>query len=286
MSEEKKNLQLKLNKVIQNLGQINYTINEDDVLIQILQSKRNFQDFYTNYKTLIKNLSKYVKIQMELKYKLKKIKFLLPNKEYFWGSSSLETTASNQITKLLIIINDPLNYPGVFSKIKMCFNSIKEGSIFQFLEAAENNNYKVIVLNISKVKDNNKDIDSYLQNFWKLFIQNQLKYLNNIIIVSHNNSSIPLIKLLNKNQRDFEEKIKKIILINSKHNEFYKIMEKNIQETFSKKTTNYILSNETIGNLIYSSLTSFDGCENRSSGTINEDECHLNVLKELINFLI
>ena len=286
MSEEKKNLQLKLNKVIQNLGQINYTINEDDVLIQILQNKRNFQNFYSNYKTLIKNLSKYVKIQMELKYKLKKIKFLLPNKEYFWGSSSLETTASNQITKLLIIINDPLNYPGVFSKIKMCFNSIKEGSIFQFLEIAENKNYKVIVLNISKVKDNNKDIDSYLQNFWKLFIQNQLKYLNNIIIVSHNNSSIPLIKLLNKNQRDFEEKIKKIILINSKHNEFYKIMEKNIQETFTKKTTNYILSNETTGNLIYSSLTSFDGCENRSCGTLNEEECHINIINELINLLI
>ena len=284
--EEKKNLQLNLSNVIKNLGQMNYTINEDDVLIQILKDKKNFQDFYSIYPSLIKNLAKYVKIQMELKYKLKKIKFFPPNKDYFWGSSSLETSPSNQITKLLIIMNDPLNYPGVFSKIKMCFNSIKAGSIFNFLEVAENKGFKVIVLNISKVKDNNKDIDLYLQNFWKLFIQIQLKYLNNIIILSHNNSSIPLIKLLNKNQRDFEEKIKKIILINSKHNEFYKIMEKNIQETFTKKTTNYILSNETTGNLIYSSLTSFDGCENRSCGTLNEEECHINIINELINLLI
>ena len=69
--EEKKNLQLNLSNVIKNLGQMNYTINEDDVLIQILKDKKNFQDFYSIYPSLIKNLAKYVKIQMELKYKLK-----------------------------------------------------------------------------------------------------------------------------------------------------------------------------------------------------------------------
>ena len=63
-------------------------------------------------------------------------------------------------------------------------------------------------------------------------------------------------------------------------------MKNNIKKKFTIITTIYILSNESIGNLIYSSLTSFDGCENRSSGTINEDECHLNVIKELENLLI
>ena len=43
--EEKKNLQLNLSNVIKNLGQMNYTINEDDVLIQILKDKKNFRIF-------------------------------------------------------------------------------------------------------------------------------------------------------------------------------------------------------------------------------------------------
>jgi hypothetical protein len=258
--KEQKNPEQKISKIIGQLTQLNYSISEDDILIKILENNNNsnFNNFYKNYNNLLKLLSKYINAKMILKYELKKIKIFPPNKDYFWGSKSLENTALKQINKVLIILNDPLYYPGIFSNNLLFFDSIYNATVFKLIELTEKKNFPVIILNISKVKNYERDIDIYLDNFWKLIIENKLINLNNIIFIAHKIASISLIKLLNKNHRDFEEKIKKIILINSSHKEYYKIMDKNMQEIFSKKTTNYILSNLPIGSLLYTSTSSLE----------------------------
>jgi hypothetical protein len=257
--EQKNPQQIKILNIIGQLTQLNYSISEDDILIQILDNNdTNFSNFLKNYKILLKLLSKYINSKMILKYELKKIKIFPPNNDYFWGSKSLENTALKQINKVLIILNDPFNYPGIFSNNLLFFDTIYNASVFKFIELAEKKKFPVIILNVSKVKNNERDIDLYLDNFWKLIIENKLINLTNIIFIAYKNASISLIKLLNKNHRDFEEKIKKILLINSSHKEYYKIMDKSMQEIFSKKTTNYILSNLPVGSLIYSSTSSLE----------------------------
>ena len=71
-------------------------------------------------------------------------------------------------------------------------------------------------------------------------------------------SSIPLIKLLKNNKRDFEENINKIIMINSKHKKYYQILDDDLKKQFINKCTNYILSNEPLGQLIYSNINSIE----------------------------
>jgi len=183
---------------------------------------------------------------------MKKTRILIPNKDYFWSSSLIEKTSSHLINKLIIVINDPHNKAGVFSKSNLLFDNINNGCIFPLIEFTENKNFPLILLNPKK------KIDEYLDNFWKIYIKNQLKYLHNIIFIAQGMSSIPLIKLLKNNKRDFEENITKIILINSKHKKYYQILDEDLRKEFMNKCTNYILSNEPFGHLISSNTNSLE----------------------------
>ena len=53
-------------------------------------------------------------------------------------------------------------------------------------------------------------------------------------------SSIPLIKLLKNNKRDFEENISKIIMINSKHKKYYQIFDDDLKKVFMNKWLFYL----------------------------------------------
>ena len=85
-----------------------------------------------------------------------------------------------------------------------------------------------------------------MNNFWKIYIKQQLKYLHNIIIIVSGISSLALIRLLKNNKRDFEENISKIIMINSKHKKYYNILDEDLKKQFNNKCINYILSNESL----------------------------------------
>ena len=183
---------------------------------------------------------------------MKKTRILPPNKDYFFSSKLIEKTSSHLINKLILVINDPHNKAGVFSKTNLFFNNINNGSIFPLIEYTENKNFPLILLNPKK------NIDEYLDNFWKIYIKNQLKYLHNIIIIVQGLSSIPLIRLLKNNKRDFEENILKIIMINSKHKKFYQIFDDDLKKEFMNKCTNYVLSNEPLGHLINSNINSLE----------------------------
>ena len=71
-------------------------------------------------------------------------------------------------------------------------------------------------------------------------------------------SSLPLIKLLKNNKKDFEEKISKIIMINSRHKKYYNIFDDDLKKQFNNKCINYIFSNEPLGQLVNTSMDSLE----------------------------
>ena len=254
MSLDKTKYEEKLKQINEELSNLNYYINDKNELVPKIKSKNNKKyDTLSNYPKILKLLCKYIKINLYLKYGMKKTRIISPNKDYFWSSKLLEKTSSHLINQLLIVITDPLNDAGIFSKSNLLYDNINNGCIFPLIELVENKNYPLILLNPKK-----NNIDEYLENFWKIYIKNNLKYLHNIIIICQGMSSLPLIRLLNKQKRDFEENISKIILINSKHKKYYQVLDETLQKTFMNKTVNYILSNEPVGNLIYSNVNTLE----------------------------
>ena len=252
MDSIKAKYEKKKGTVLNKLNSLNYTIDNEGNLISSIQSKNNRHIDMNHYKNILELIYKYIKCNLYLKYGMKKTIILPPNKDYFWSSKLIEKTSSYLINKLIIVINEPYKKAGVFSKSNLLFKNINESCIFPLLEFSENKNIPLILLNPKK------NFDEYLNNFWKIYIKNQLKYLHNIIIISYGMSSIPLIKLLKNNKRDFEENINKIIMINSKHKKYYQILDDDLKKQFINKCTNYILSNEPLGQLIYSNINSIE----------------------------
>lgn len=256
MNEEQTKNQIKLNKIIESLQKYNLAINEEGMLIKMIQKPKTFQEFNDTYPQILRLITKYIKVQLFLKYNMTKYKILLPNKEYIYCSNNLVIPNLIIQTKLLIILNDPNNPLGVFSKPKLIFENIPSGSVFPVLDLAINKNYSVIIPYIYKKDKIDYNIDAILGNFWKVFIQIRLKYISEIIIISQKTASINLIKLLENYPSDFIEKTKKIILINSKHFDMHQILDKDIKELFRQKATNYTLATDPVGTQLYSSIIS------------------------------
>ena len=249
---DKSKYEEKFRTVLLELNNNNYTIDKEGNLISSIPCLNSRHIDMTKHKILLEQIYKYIKYSLFLKYEMKKTKILPPSKDYFFSSKLIEKTSSHLINKLILVINDIHNKAGIFSKTNLLFDSINNGSIFPLIEISENKNYPLILLNPKK------KIDEYLDNFWKIYIKNQLKYLHSIIIIVQGMSSIPLIKLLKNNKRDFEENITKIIMINSKHKKFYQIFDDDLRKVFMNKVINYILSNEPFGHLISSNLNSLE----------------------------
>ena len=252
MSNDKPKYEDKLKTVLQRLNDINYTIDKDNILIINKPCINNKHIDISKEKILFSLIYKYIKYNLYLKYEMKKT-YIIPNKkDHFFCSKLIEKTSPHLINKIIIVINDPNNKSGIFSKSNLLFDNINNGCIFPLIEISEKNNYPLILLN-----PKNK-IDEYFSNFWKIYINNQLKYLRNIIFIVQGMSSIPLMRLMKNNKKDFEEKVTKIIMINSKHKKYYQILDEDLKKVFMNKCTNYILSNEPFGELIYSSNNSIE----------------------------
>ncbi len=252
MSDNKSKYEEKLNKVLSELNNHNYSIDKEGKLISSIPSFNYKQIDIQKYRQILELIYKYIKYNLYLKYEMKKTRILPPNNDYFWSSQLIEKTSSHLINKLILVINDTCNKRGIFSKTNLLFNNINQGCIFPLIKFTENKNFPLILLNPKK------KIDEYFDNFWKIYIKNQLKYLHNIIIIAQGMSCIPLIRLLKNNKRDFEENITKIIMINSKHKKYYKIFDEDLRKVFMNKCTNYILSNEPFGHLISSNINSLE----------------------------
>ena len=98
------------------------------------------------------------------------------------------------------------------------------------------------------------DFDSHCEYVWKNLIS--FKQFKNINIITFELASISLIKLMNKFSNDFNRFVNNISLINSDHENFYNILNNEMKLDFEKKVTNYMLSNEEAGTIIYKSLES------------------------------
>ena len=242
----------KLELILEKLNSLNYIIDSEGNLISSIPCINSKHIDIEKFKPTLEIIYKYIKYNLLIKYGMKKIKILPPSKDYFWSSKIIEQTSSYLITKLILVINEPNKNVGVFSKSKLLFDNINKSCIFPLIEFSENKNIPLILLNPKK------NLDEYLNNFWKIYIKNNLKYLHNIIIIVSGMSSLALIRLLKNNKRDFEENISKIIMINSKHKNYYNILDNELKKQFSNKCINYILSDEPLGQLINSSMDSIE----------------------------
>ena len=242
----------KLKLVLDQLNSLNYIIDNEGNLISSTPSINNRHINIDKYKLILEIIYKYIKYNLYFKYNMKKIKILPPAKDNFLCSNLIEKTSSYMINKLILVINEPNKKLGVFSEANLLFDNIHKCCIFPLIEFFENKNIPLIILN---PKNN---FDEYLNNFWKIYIKKQLKYLRNIIIITSGTSSISLIKLLKNNKRDFEENITKIVMINSRHKKYFNILDDDSKKQFNNKCINYILSNEPLGQLIYSKMDSIE----------------------------
>ena len=242
----------KLESILEKLNSLNYMIDNQGNLISSIPSLNNRHIDIEKYKLILEIIYKYIKYNLNLKYGMIKTKILPPSKDYFWSSKLIEQTSSYLITKLILFINEPNKKVGVFSKSNLLFDNIHKSCIFPLVEFSENKKIPLIILN------QKHNLDEYLNNFWKIYIKSKLKYLNNIIIIVSGMSSFALIRLLNNNKRDFEENISKIIMINSKHKNYYNILDDDLKKQFNNKCINYVLSNEPLGQLISSSMDSLE----------------------------
>ena len=242
----------KLKSIIEKLNSLNYIIDSEGNLISSIPSINHRHINMDKYKMILEIIYKYIKYNLYLKYDMKKIYILPPSKDNFWSSKLIEKTSSYMINKLILFINEPNKKLGVFSKSNLLFDNINKSCIFPLIEFSESKNIPLIILN---PKNN---FDEYLNNFWKIYIKKELKYLRNISIIVFGMSSFSLIKLLRNNKRDFEENITKIFMINSKHKKYYNILGDDLKKQFNNKCVNYILSDEPIGQIINSSTDSLE----------------------------
>ena len=242
----------KLESILEKLSSLNYIIDSEGNLISSIPCINSKHIDIDKFKPILDIIYKYIKYNLHIKYGMKKIRILPPSKDYFWSSKLIEQTSSYLITKLILVINEPNKQVGVFSKSKLLFDNINKSCIFPLIEFSESKNIPLIILN---PKNN---FDEYLNNFWKIYIKKELKYLRNISIIVFGMSSFSLIKLLRNNKRDFEENITKIFMINSKHKKYYNILGDDLKKQFNNKCVNYILSDEPIGQIINSSTDSLE----------------------------
>ena len=96
-------------------------------------------------------------------------------------------------------------------------------------------------MNPNKLKDNKliakinefSDHHTHCEYIWNEYIsRNQI--INSISIIAHKNSSFSVIKLMKKFSDDFKYRVKNIFLINSMHNNFYKLLDIDLQLVFQK----------------------------------------------------
>lgn len=284
--EINQNISPKILKIIDALNCLNYKFeSEEEVLVDISKNEKYKLTTPEDLQKIIKILHKYIKSKIRGSYNLNKIKIPVKNTNiHFLCSEDFK-----QNNKLLLVIPDRgVDALGVFSNISIIYESIKKGSMIEYIEAAKYSNYAFMTFNPNRRKLHNTHISDHhlvCEFIWKEYISTQNK-LNNIVVVAHKNASLSIIKLMTVFKEDFINKVKKIIFIDSSIYNMPDILKTEMKLEFEKKCTNYILSPAPLGTLIYSHSESMEGCENRSSGVTNLNLCHYNILPEIKKFLI
>ena len=290
----------KLTKIVDNLNSYGFKLEGDDETVVDLVKKEKIKltaSIKESYPKIYKLLVKYIKAKLTMCYSMEKLYFNkldvtspIKGKTKVISAHVLATHDFGTNNKLLILIPDQGedNQLGIFSKTTLIYNSLKHGSMITYVEAATINNYSVLLMNPNKLRSNKTNLEipeysdhySHCEYIWNEFIASNTK-ITQIIIIGNGNASISIIKLMNKFRQDFKNRVRKISLINSNHNIMYEILSTEMKMEFERKCTNYILSSEKEGTLLYSSSESSEGCENRSCGSVREETAHFLILDEI-----
>jgi hypothetical protein len=232
----------KMNKILESLNTLNYKLEGDEEIIVDLIKKEKYKlkisKASDNFENISKLLFKYIKAKIRMCYNIQKIKFGGKDTS-FYGSINianlLSDCARNEIfKKIMIIIPDRGNDLGIFSKVGLIYESVKSGSMIGYIELAQKLDYKIILLNPYKNVDKYQP-EEYIELFWQEIILNKkLANVNNICLISHQHSSINVIKLLSKYEDDFKNRIQRVIFINSGHNSMFEILPLELRFEFER----------------------------------------------------
>jgi len=267
----------KITKILENLNLLNYKLDGDEEILVDLIKKEKFkltsESSRENLEKIYRLLIKYVKSKLIMCFNMQKKE---STSNYLKSSKILVSKDYNTKNKLVIFIPDRQTDCCIFSKVSLIYGSLKKGSIINYVEQAMNSNYSVLLMNPYKHEKKDKtttfkqyDHYDYCEAVYEEFVLGR-ENIKNIVFIVNKMGSFTMIKLINKFKEDFRLKVKKVILINSSHNSMFEVLSPEMRIDFETKCTNYITSSSPEGTLLYSSTESNEGCENRSSGSLNE----------------
>ena len=284
---------LKITKLIDNLNLLGYKLDtEEEVLVDLIKKEKFkiISDFSReNLEKIYRLLVKYIKCKLIMSYNMQKREC---NSSYIKNSKILISKDFGTKNKIVVFIPDRLTESCCLSKVSLIYGSVKKGSIINYVEIAANNNYSVILMNPYKKekKDKAKNSKQYDHYEYCQAVYDELilgkEWIKTMVFIVNKMGSYTMIKLIDKFREDFKQKLKKIILINSSHNNMYEILSSEMKLDFEKKCTNYITSTSPEGTLLYSSSESNEGCENRSCGTLNESLSYYLIKEEIAKSLV
>ena len=91
MSENKSKYEEKLKKLLEELNNLNYSIDKEGNLFTTIPSLNSKHIDMSKYKLILKYIYKYIKLTLFLKYEMKKTRILPPNKDYFFSPKLIES---------------------------------------------------------------------------------------------------------------------------------------------------------------------------------------------------
>ena len=227
----------------------NIYLKDSEKLVEILSKKEEIKRRFNFKNEIYKILIEYIHIVFEEELNLKREQIVMKlnekEKSFFYFSNFYSIPHS----KVFLIIPD-LNQPcGIFNESSVFYDGLFFGSFYNYIISANNENYCSVVINpFSKEEVYYEAIEFYL----KSVIEKKTELISDLIILCNGFGGSALIKLLSKGlfkSENHKKIIKKIILIDSKHGELYRILEDREFEFWEKKAVNYILSNSPTGTL-------------------------------------
>ena len=280
----------KITQIEQNIEKLKiygYSLQTDALIPSSIATGNIFDPNSDNIETIYKILIKIVHSFIQETYNMKKIKYFVnPGiKSYIFSSFYYLNN-----TKLVLIIPD-INQPsGVTNKNSLFYDGVIPGSIFEFIKILTKENYCSLLINPYKKQYKNTEIGldhySHCKYAFKEYIEKKTDFIKDFIILSLGTiSTISILKLISEGifKNDLLKKTKKIILLDSKHEDFYKTISEESIQYWNQNVINYCLSEVPLGQIITSDVD--NGCINRSIGTTDKNKSYQELSKEFVHYL-
>lgn len=280
-------------KLLEKLNIYGFQINEDHIIKSIsLNESFNPNCKYENdiYEVLIK----IVQSILDEVYHIKKYKYIIPSLSSQSTQQQLQSYIMTSFyylgnSKLFIVFPDITLPCGIVNKASLYYKGIIEGSILSIIPSISKENYSLILLNPNKKKNKSIDLNidyySHCAYVFSEFINKKYDLIKEIIVLGYGFAGMNIIKLINNNvyMSGLLNKTKRIILINSSHNDYYLTLSSENQKIWNHIAVNYCYSDLPTGHIVKNSVC--NGCINRSLGSYDDMKIYDGINKEIVHYM-